>query len=94
METRETDTVKAPVLVFDLFDGGGNRLHWESLKFQCFKSERSGGIHQWSHMKNLGRIRIDHLDADREKILKLYIWNYRGCNFRVFNPDLSLKGYY
>ena len=94
MDTRETDTAKAPILVFDMFDGDGNRLHWQSLKFRCSKGVSGGRDHQWNQMKTQGTVRFDHLDENQEKILKLYIWNYRRCTIRLLNPELSIKGYF
>lgn len=94
MDTRETDTAKAPLLVFDLFDQDGNRLHWQSLRFRCIKSNGGKETHRWKTMESFGRIRFDHLDADQRKILKLYVWNYHHCNVRLFNSDLRIKGFF
>ncbi len=94
MDTRETDTAKAPILVFDLIDDDGNRIHWQSLKFLFSKADKGGMGDQWSRMKAHGRVRVDHLDEDQKKTLKLYIWNYRRCTIRLFNPELNIKGFF
>ena len=94
MDTRETDTAKAPILVSDLVDEDGNRLHWQSLKFLCTKADNGGLGNQWNRMNAHGRVQLDHLDEDQKKTLKLYIWNYRRCTIRLFNPELNIKGFF
>ncbi len=91
--TPETDTTKAPVLVFDYYGKDGKRLLWQAFSFpwHSLKPAKPDG---WKTISLTEYVELSYLQKSSSDSLILYIWNRNRNILRLNNPKVRITGYY
>lgn len=84
---------KDPVVVFDLYDGHGRQLIWNSFALKGLQNQGEGPG-RWIEASVHETIRLDQLQGKDGFSLMLYVWNPSGAPVRFRDPELSMTGFY
>ena len=91
--TQETDTRKAPVIVFDLYSSKGSHLLWYSFDFPCHEGQIAvPGQRKSIYIREY--VELSYLQSLDDFSLMMYIWNKAHCIVRFDKPKIKITGYY